>query len=687
MPDICRLTASVVNKIAAGEVIERPASVVKELLENAVDSGATRIDLTVEKGGVDLVRVTDNGCGIAADQLFLAVAAHATSKIRDADDLFRIGTLGFRGEALASIAEVSRLALRSRTADSEVGAELEVVGGEMSPVAPCGGPPGTMVEVHNLFFNTPVRRKFLRATQTEMGHTTEAFTRLALAYPDRHFTLRHGEKLVYDLPPGADRLARIAAFFGADLAADLISIESRDGPVRLSGYVANPSQSRGNQRTQYLFLNGRAIRDRALQHALQEAYRGLLLTGRYPVAFLEIEMPADAVDVNVHPTKMEVRFQDGGQLYSQLLGTLRTRFLTTDLTARFRGPGTNVAAGQQVSGASAMATVGAAPSGVTELAGDPTGAHDAESATRMREELVRWAKGELASQSAQAPGGSHAASAAAAAWSNETALAESTGGRLAYPSTIPRSSGRPLELVPIDRQQFGQLDPQRPRAPTHVTPPPASHYPSAAQIPGPAGSIPPTANPFNARNVAMQVHDRYLIAETDEGVMVIDQHALHERVLYEQLREKILAGALETQRLLIPEPVDLGPAESAAALADRELLAKLGIAIEPFGGGTLLVTSYPAMLARLRPADVLRLLVEQLVAGGKAPDRRDMLDEMLHMMSCKAAVKAGDRLTPEEVEALVAQRHLAQDSHHCPHGRPTVLVFTRDELDRQFKRT
>jgi DNA mismatch repair protein MutL len=686
MPDICRLTASVVNKIAAGEVIERPASVVKELLENAVDSGATRIDLTVEKGGVDLVRVTDNGCGIAADQLFLAVAAHATSKIRDADDLFRIGTLGFRGEALASIAEVSRLALRSRTADSAVGAELEVVGGEMSPVAPCGGPPGTMVEVHNLFFNTPVRRKFLRATQTEMGHTTEAFTRLALAHPDRHFTLRHGEKLVYDLPPGADRLARIAAFFGADLAADLIWIESRDGPVRLSGYVANPSQSRGNQRTQYLFLNGRAIRDRALQHALQEAYRGLLLTGRYPVAFLEIEMPADAVDVNVHPTKMEVRFQDGGQLYSQLLGTLRTRFLTTDLTARFRSPGTN-ATGQQASGAAEVAAVGAAQMSVAELAGDPTGAHDAESATRMREELVRWAKGELASQSAQAPGGSHAASAAAAAWSNETALAESAGGRLAYPSTIPRPSGRPLELVPIDRQQFGQLDPQRPRAPTHVTPPPVSHYPSAAQIPGPAGSIPPTANPFNARNVAMQVHDRYLIAETDEGVMVIDQHALHERVLYEQLREKILAGALETQRLLIPEPVDLGPAESAAALADRELLAKLGIAIEPFGGGTLLITSYPAMLARLRPADVLRLLVEQLVAGGKAPDRRDMLDEMLHMMSCKAAVKAGDRLTPEEVEALVAQRHLAQDSHHCPHGRPTVLVFTRDELDRQFKRT
>ena len=695
MPDICRLTSSVVNKIAAGEVIERPASVVKELLENAVDSGATRIDLTVAQGGIDLVRVVDNGCGIAADQLFLAIAPHATSKIRDADDLFRIGTLGFRGEALASIAEVSRLALRSRTADAETGAELEVVGGEMSPVAPCGGPVGTLIEVHNLFFNTPVRRKFLRATQTEMGHCSEAFTRIALAYPQRHFTLRHGEKLVYDLPPSPDRLARIGAFFGADLAADLIWIESHDGPVRLSGYVANPSQSRGNQRTQYLFLNGRAIRDRALQHALQEAYRGLLLTGRYPVAFLDIEMPPDAVDVNVHPTKVEVRFQDGGQLYSQLLGTLRTRFLTTDLTAKFRAPAATADSNGQR--ATADSTGQRATAGLAAGVGaDPTGAHDSESAAVMREELVRWAKGELASKTATMAGDHPSA----VAWSTQPALFGSAVAAPPYPGNFPRPSGRPLELTPIDRQRFGQLDPPSIRTPVSAPTLPAGN---SAATGAPAAEIPPpfptprsseafqrgSADDFQSsgRNVAIQVHDRYLIAETDEGVMVIDQHALHERVMYEQLREKILAGALETQRLLIPEPVDLGPAESAAALADRELLGRLGIAVEPFGGGTLLVTSYPAMLARLRPADVLRLLVEQLMAGGKAPDRRDLLDELLHMMACKAAVKAGDRLTPEEVEALVAQRHVAQESDHCPHGRPTALVFTRDDLDRQFKRT
>ncbi len=262
---IRQLPPSVVNKIAAGEVIERPASVVKELLENAIDAGATRIDVTVEQGGMELIRVVDDGCGIAAAELPLAVASHATSKIDQADDLFRVRTLGFRGEALASIAEISRMVLRSRTADETAAAELEITGGRLGEVAPCGAPPGTSVEVHQLFFNTPVRRKFLRATQTEMGHTTEAFTRLALAYPRVHFTLRHGGRIVYDLPPTDDLVTRIAGFFGEELARDLLWVESHDARVRLFGYVARPSQSRGNARMQYLFLNGRSIRDRALR--------------------------------------------------------------------------------------------------------------------------------------------------------------------------------------------------------------------------------------------------------------------------------------------------------------------------------------------------------------------------------------------------------------------------------------
>jgi DNA mismatch repair protein MutL len=662
MADIRQLSPSVVNKIAAGEVIERPASVVKELMENTVDAGATRIDVSLAQGGGELVRVVDNGCGIAAEQLTLAVAPHATSKIREADDLFRVGTLGFRGEALASIAEVSRTVIRSRSAGAEAGAELEISGGQIGPVTPCGCPPGTLIEVHNLFFNTPVRRKFLRATQTELAHSTEAFTRLALAYPKRHFTLRHHDKLLHDLPPTDDWPARIAAFFGADLAEQLIRVESRDGALKLSGYVANPAHSRTNQRMQFLFLNGRAIRDRSLQHALGEAYRGLLLTGRYPIAFLEIEMPPEEVDVNVHPTKLEVRFQDGGRLYSQLLGTLRTRFLTTDLTAKLQ------------------------PAAVSAGDGDPTQAHDPGQAAQLQDELVAWAKGQLAqvrdaTHSAETSG--NESMAPLGLGGNETVANgdSQTGPTRSVDPNWP--AHRPLELVSLDRSRLGGATSSPDRA--------AAALRLANELslrPGDlamrSGGLAPSLRP---RPAAIQIHNRYLVAETDEGVVVIDQHALHERVLYEEIREKVLAGALETQRLLVPEPVDLAPAESAAAMAERELLARLGVEIEPFGGGTILVVGYPAMLSKLSPTELLRGLAAQLLEGTKTPDRRDLLDDLLHMIACKAAIKAGDPLSAEEVAALVEQRHLAQDCHHCPHGRPTALHFTRDELDKQFKRT
>jgi DNA mismatch repair protein MutL len=643
---IRQLPTSVINKIAAGEVIERPASVVKELVENAVDAGAARIDVTVEQGGVELVRVVDDGCGIAAAELSLAVAPHATSKIAQADDLFHIGTLGFRGEALASIAEVSRTVLRSRTANEPAGAELEITGGRHGEIVPCGAPAGTSIEVHQLFFNTPVRRKFLRATQTEMGHTTEAFTRLALAYPRIHFTLRHGGRTVYDLPPTDDLVTRVAGFFGEELASELIWVESHDARVRLFGYVARPSQSRGNPRMQYLFLNGRSIRDRALGHAISEAYRGLLLTGRYPICFLQIVMPPEDVDVNVHPTKLEVRFQDSGRLYSQLLGTLRTKFLTVDLTARLQAT---------------PATEGAI-------------AHDAAAAQTMRRDLVAWAKGELPSQ--QRPGQGSGAP-------TDDDQPEFTGLRRP-----------PLSLVTIDRPSIvGNRMPARPFSSREVdSSPPKPIGESAIESTTfsppagcPSGSFPDAFG--TDRPSAIQVHNRYLIAETNEGMVVIDQHALHERILYEQIREKVLAGSMECQKLLVPEPVDLGPSEAAAVLSAQETLARLGVHVEQFGGDTVLITSYPAMLANFRPVEVLRELVDKLLGGGKAPERRDLLDELLHMISCKAAIKAGDRLSQEEISALVEQRNLIQDSHHCPHGRPTSLVFTREELDRQFLRT
>src|SRR5439155_9961597 len=308
---IQQLPPTVVTKIAAGEVIERPASVVKELLENSIDAGAKRIDVDLEHGGAELIRVVDDGCGMAAEDLPLAFASHATSKLANADDLFRIGTLGFRGEALASIGGVSQATLQSRPVEETSGAEITCQGGALSAVRPWSGAPGTRIEVRNLFYNTPVRRKFLRAVGTELGHVSEIFTRLALAHSHLHLTLRHNGKDIYEVPASSGILDRLGLFFGADLRKRLYPLEARQGPVRLTGYIADPANERGNAKMQYLFVNGRWIRDRSLGHALQEAYRGLLMTGRYAVGFTFLELPPDHVDVNVHPTKVEVRFRDG----------------------------------------------------------------------------------------------------------------------------------------------------------------------------------------------------------------------------------------------------------------------------------------------------------------------------------------------------------------------------------------
>lgn len=680
MPQIRQLSPSVINKIAAGEVIERPASVVKELVENSIDAGATRIEVSLAQGGLECVRVADNGCGIAPEQLTLALASHATSKIADADDLFRVGTLGFRGEALASIAEVSRLLLRSRTAAEAAGAQIESAGGAITPPAPCGCSVGTSIEVRNLFFNTPVRRKFLRTTQTEMGHCSEAFTRLALAWPGIHFSLRHNDRTLFELPPVESWRDRIAVFFGQDLADGLIAVDSRDDDVLLSGYAANPQFSRSHNRMQYLFLNGRHIRDRALGHALQEAYRGLLLTGRQPIAFLRLAMPPDAVDVNVHPTKLEVRFQDGGRLYSQLLGCLRKKFLMTNLCAR----------------------VGVTASPAAEEAAPGWRDTEDPSLDSRRQELVDWAKGQLSTADAAGgnynKGGSSTEDFAGEPLSIRRAAIHPADGEeaiavprvaarldLRYDEPAPTSGG--LALHRVDLAEFGRR--------AGATSPVAAGEKRAsaggvadrtAAAPAPDETPARPAAERGARKAAVQLHNRYLVTENDEGMVVIDQHALHERVLYEQLKRKIMSGALETQRLLAPEPVALSPQEAAVALDARDLLATLGLEIEPFGGDTVVVRGYPAMVTRLAPGELLRQAVEQLAAGGQ-PDRRELVDELLHMIACKAAVKAGDPLTQEEVEALLAEQHLCQDSHHCPHGRPTALVFTRAELDRRFKRT
>lgn len=620
MPRIRQLPAEVVNQIAAGEVIERPASIVKELVENSLDALATRIEVDVERGGVDLVRVTDDGEGIEPDDLLLAVTSHATSKIGGTDDLFRVRTMGFRGEALASIASVSRFRLRSRTETGDTAFELNATGGTVDPPRPQGGPVGTTVEIRDLFYNTPVRRKFLKSVSTEFGHVSEQFTRIALANPRLHAVLRHNDRIVFELPPTERLLDRLTLFLGSESAEKLIWVESEIDGIRIWGYVGHPSLSKPSRKGQSLFLNGRWIQDRSLQHALGEAYRGLLMVGRYPVTYLFIELPPELVDVNVHPTKSEVRFEDGSAIYRQLLSTLRTRFLSLDFeTAASLGPPRN--------GGVAVA--------------------DDDRRQQIQSEFTSWASSALSE------------------WTPEPAADESRHGVEHNPGWQPDGTH---DLPPLS-DRAAAFD-----AESSQSPEPRVREQSALSESSP-----------NQSSRVMQVLDTYLVFEADKGLTLIDQHALHERILYEHLRKRVLAGAVEVQRLLAPEPVELSPKETAMLLDHRETLQRIGYELQDFGRNTLLLAGYPAMLAKADHHALLRDIADGLTESTD-PNRRDLLDSLLHMMSCKAAIKAGQRLTDEEIQALLAQRHLIDDAHHCPHGRPTALVLSRDQLDRQFGR-
>ena len=652
MPTIRQLPIGLVNKIAAGEVIERPASVVKEMLENSIDAGATHVELVVEGGGIELIRISDNGYGIPPDQLELAVAPHATSKLETSDDLFDVKTLGFRGEALASIAEISHLTLRSRTADSDSGYELCVKGGVKEPIRPCPAPVGTTIEIRHLFFNTPVRRKFMKTSSTEMGHVTEAFTRIALAYPQVHMLLSNNDRVLHDLLPTTRWSERIRAFFGDEVADSLISIDQRDESVAIHGFVSDPSVSRSNNRMQYLFLNGRYIRDRSLQHALTEAYRGLLMVGRMPVCFLHVRVDPKTVDVNVHPTKVEVRFEDSGAIYTRLLHSLRHKFLNSDLVAKVRVPTAmpSLADGLPVTTAHHVSNDG--------------GGSD----------LLNWARGNTAVaipdfrpfQGANSPG---------------LATANRPMARMDDPFYSPESPH--LELA--------ALAPQR-QFPSNEEMTLPSAWRSRSTDSNDALEDKEVTNSIedvdgSHKQTGFQIHDRYIVTQDESGMVIVDQHALHERILYEQIKNKVMSKSLERQRLLLPESVTLTPNEAAAAIDNRETLAEIGIEVEPFGGDTILVTSFPAMLAKMQPAEMLRQVLEPLMTGGKKPDARNLLDELMNMIACKAAVKAGDRLSPDEITALLEQRHCYQDTHHCPHGRPTALFFSREQLDKMFKRT
>ena len=601
------LSEQLVNQIAAGEVIERPASVVKELLENAVDAQASRVVLDIEGAGKKLIRASDNGGGIPADEAALALTGHATSKIATSDDLEGIATMGFRGEALASIASVADVRLVSRTPGALEATEVTTSGGKAQPARPTSGPEGTTVEVRNLFRYIPARRKFLKTDATEMGHITEQVTRIALAYPAVHLTVTHNGRSVYELPPSDSVRGRIGAFFGPELATSLIDVASEEPAGHLWGLIGPPHLARATTGMQYLFINGRFVRDRGLLHALREAYRGLLEGYRQPVAFLFLTVPPDRVDVNVHPTKIEVRLRDAHLLYGQVLATVREQLL---------GPGLT-------------------PSLVPPAAPQPA------SPSAERDERVRQAVADFLRSPPAQP-------------------------RLPLADRAPASPS----AAPGQPDWAGRL--------AAVPETPAAPLPDAAHAAPPHQAAPPAR--------AIQLHNTYLVAETDDGILIVDQHALHERVLFEDILRRLDAGPLESQRLLMPVTVALGDRDMAAVGEHREALARLGIDVAALGPRDVGIHAFPTLLERADPEGILRDFLAWVRAVESPPTSRQVLEELAHVAACRAAVKAGEPLKAEEIEALLAHREAAQMAATCPHGRPSALILRRRDLDKQFGR-
>jgi len=580
-PRIERLASEVIDQIAAGEVVERPASVVKELVENAVDAGAGRLRIEVRGGGRDAIAVSDDGMGMTPEEARLALERHATSKLRGLDDLPGIASFGFRGEALPAIASVSRLRLRTRARGTENGFEIDVDSGAAVGERACGAPEGTRLEVASLFASVPARRKFLKSAATEWGHVSEWLARAALALPQIHFDVARDDHAAFSWPAVADPLERIAAVLGEEEAAALVAAERRGDGLALRGFVSRPEAHRATAGGIHLFVNGRPVRDRLLRHALLHVYRDVLPRGRFPSALLFLDVAPGGVDVNVHPAKWEVRFAD------------------------------------------------------------PQAVH----------RLIERAVGDALARRS---------------W---------LGAQLAQPPAAPRE--------------------QAPFAPLPGIAPPAAvgdwafarvREQPAADGAGDGGQTSPR---FAELRVIGQLLGTYLLLEGRDGLLLVDQHAAHERVLYERLRASWLAGKLPRQALLVPATFELPPAAVAACERNAAWLAQLGFDVESFGERSVALRALPELFAGRDPQPLLRELVDQLVASeGEGRPRRplDAADRVFATVACHAARRAGDVLAPEEQRALVAELDAIPWAPTCPHGRPVALPLARSEIERRFGR-
>jgi DNA mismatch repair protein MutL len=669
MSRIRALSLDLQNKIAAGEVIERPASVVKELLENSLDAGARHVEVHVEEGGRKLIKIIDDGGGIDFEDLPLALAPHATSKLQREDDLFHVQTMGFRGEALASIGSIAHMTLTSRPVDAPQGGRITAEGGTISEPAPCGCPAGTTIEVRNLFYNTPARRKFLKTAATEISHVTEQVARLALANPSVAFKVTHNGKTIHDLPVVETFRERIAGFFGPELGEALIPIERNAEQVQLYALISRPVDAKATARWQYTWLNGRYIRDRFVQHAVREAYRGLMDPSRQPVLFLYLQANPEDVDVNVHPTKIEVRWADSSLVHGVTLSALRETLLQHDNT-----PALDVGA-----------------------VGGPAAPPDSEG-FRRAQHRVREAIADFFREASpvQRHLGYPRASTADQLGAPRAAPSPTdtgdipTGGSPALPSESAFAGGATVPLqdkpVPFGTEEFEKAF--EPLIRPQILPPafdprvaaPVSSAPVMPQI---------AARLAEQRPVrALQIHNSFIVAETADGLVIVDQHALHERVLYEQFRSRVAAGHMESQHLLLPESVNVPPDQVALVAERADLLARLGIEATEFGPNAIAVQAFPSLVInRVRIAEFMSEMLGKLGTAASNTNAEKMLDEVLNMMACKAAVKAGDPLSPVEITALLANWKNVEGSSNCPHGRPTVLRLSLADLEKQFHRT
>mgnify|MGYP000587416984 FL=1 len=668
MPKIVQLSRHVADLIAAGEVVERPASVVKELVENAIDAGATRVTVEIQNGGMTLIRILDNGCGMAPEDARTAFLRHATSKIRNKDDLAAISTLGFRGEALAAISAVSRIDLLTKAADIP-GVSLHLEAGQITQESPAGCPEGTTILVRDLFYNTPARMKFMKSDQAEASAVFLAVQQQALAHPEIAFRfLKDGQEQLSTAGSG-DRMAAIYTVFGREIANNMIEVKGSWEQFTVRGFVTKPTCTRGNRSYQYFFVNSRFIKSRMLSAALEEAYKNQLMVGRFPVCVLEIDLPVQAVDVNVHPAKTEVKFLSERGAFDAVHYAV--------LSALNKAPGRTAV---QLPKSRQDQIAGSVSSNIPASKKDFFQAKTAEEFRRTAsaaeenpfEKPVRPAAKPV-SVFVDEP------SFLSAALSSPVQVPERTVKAPEAAPVIPKAEPvapapmeAPAPLTPVPEEEHIPLGRKAASAPTKLTPAPE---PESQQV----LSIPEV--PFCVIGETM---DTYILVEQGESLLLIDKHAAHERVLFEKLKSE--EHPVMPQLLLQPVPVQLTKPEAQAVLENLPLLQSLGFDVSEFANLQLVLRQIPSDLTEEDACATLEAFAEDLLTG-KRPSQADLRDNLLHTMACKAAIKAGWHTQPREREALVREVLSRDDIKYCPHGRPVCIELTKKELEKQFKRT